>query len=177
MMIRIVLAAVVAAFAATAVVAQGDPIAARKALMKGNRRSDRASPARCSTASSRSTSKPRRRRLMTIQRERRQDAVPLFPDSSKTGDTAALPAIWENKADFDAKLAKFGADAKAAADKVNDLDSFKAGDRRGSAELRRLPQRLSQEELIRTGLAPQFERRAACPGMRRPCCFRRWQST
>ena len=40
---------------------------------------------------------------------------PLFPDNSKTGgDTAALPAIWENKADFDAKLTKFVAEAKAA---------------------------------------------------------------
>ena len=35
MIIRIALAAVVAAFAVTAVVAQGDPIAARKGLMKG----------------------------------------------------------------------------------------------------------------------------------------------
>ena len=39
----------------------------------------------------------------------------LFPDSSKAGATRRrLPAIWENKADFDAKLAKFGTDAKAA---------------------------------------------------------------
>ena len=38
----------------------------------------------------------------------------LWPDNSKAGDTAALPAVWENKADFDAKLAKFVADAKAA---------------------------------------------------------------
>jgi cytochrome c556 len=50
----------------------------------------------------------------------------LFPESSKTGgDTAALPAIWQNKADFDAKFAKFGADAKAAASAVKDVDSFK----------------------------------------------------
>ena len=37
-----------------------------------------------------------------------------------------MPAIWENKADFEAKLAKFGADAKAAEAAVKDLDSFKA---------------------------------------------------
>ncbi len=36
MITRIALAAVVAAFAATAVVAQGDPIAARKGMMKAN---------------------------------------------------------------------------------------------------------------------------------------------
>ena len=39
----------------------------------------------------------------------------LFPDDSKTGgDTAALPAIWENKSDFDARFAAFGKDAAAA---------------------------------------------------------------
>ncbi len=50
----------------------------------------------------------------------------LFPETSKTGgDTAALPAVWDNKADFDARFAKFGADAKAAQSSVKDLDSFK----------------------------------------------------
>ena len=50
----------------------------------------------------------------------------LWPDNSKGGDTASLPAIWENKADFEAKLAKLSSDSKAADDKVKDLDSFKA---------------------------------------------------
>ena len=40
----------------------------------------------------------------------------LFPPGSEIGgDTEALPAIWENKADFDALAAKLEADAKAAA--------------------------------------------------------------
>ena len=51
----------------------------------------------------------------------------LFPDNSKTGgETAALPKIWEDMADFKAKFVKFGADAKAAEGSVKDLDSFKA---------------------------------------------------
>ena len=51
----------------------------------------------------------------------------LFPDDTKTGaDTRALPAIWENKADFEAKLAKFESDAREAAGAVPDLASFKA---------------------------------------------------
>lgn len=51
----------------------------------------------------------------------------LFPEDSKTGgETEALPAIWENKADFDAKMAKFEAESNAAVSKVSDLASFKA---------------------------------------------------
>lgn len=51
----------------------------------------------------------------------------LFPDDSKTGGgTNALPAIWENKADFDARFAKFGKDAAAALTTITDEASFKA---------------------------------------------------
>jgi cytochrome c556 len=51
----------------------------------------------------------------------------LFPDDSKTGeDTAALPAIWENKKDFEDHFAKLGADATDALDKIKDEASFKA---------------------------------------------------
>jgi cytochrome c556 len=52
----------------------------------------------------------------------------LFPPDSKTGDTHALPAIWEgnNKADLDARFKKFGEDAAAALASVKDDASFKA---------------------------------------------------
>jgi cytochrome c556 len=50
----------------------------------------------------------------------------LFPESSKTGDTRALPAIWEKSAEFKAAAAKFGADAKAAEASTKDLPSLKA---------------------------------------------------
>jgi len=55
-----------------------------------------------------------------------EKAAGLFPDSSKTGDTRALPAIWEKMDDFKAKMAKFVADSKAAQAKVTDEASFKA---------------------------------------------------
>ena len=54
-------------------------------------------------------------------------APTLFPDNSKTGgETAALPAIWTNKKDFEDRFAKIGADAAAAQAAVKDEASFKA---------------------------------------------------
>jgi len=72
--------------------------------------------------------------LATVQKALRtyedaaQKELALFPPDSKTGDTNALPAIWEgdNKADFDARLKKFGEDARAALASVKDEASFKA---------------------------------------------------
>ena len=50
----------------------------------------------------------------------------LFPDDSKTGgNTAALPAIWEKKADFIGRYDKLAADATAAAAAIKDEASFK----------------------------------------------------
>ena len=51
----------------------------------------------------------------------------LFPDDSKTGgDTHALPAIWENKADFEARFKKLGEDVAAASASIKDEATFKA---------------------------------------------------
>jgi cytochrome c556 len=51
----------------------------------------------------------------------------LFPDDSKTGnDTQALPEIWTNKADFEARYAKLSADATADLSGITDAASFKA---------------------------------------------------
>lgn len=57
------------------------------------------------------------------------DKMPaLFPPDSKTGDTHALPAIWEgnNMADLDARFKKLGEDAAAALASVKDEASFMA---------------------------------------------------
>lgn len=49
-----------------------------------------------------------------------------FPEGSDQGKTEALPAIWENKADFEAKSKKLSEDAKAAATAAaGGLDAFK----------------------------------------------------
>jgi cytochrome c556 len=56
-----------------------------------------------------------------------KQAAALFPESSKgTGNTEALPSVWENKAKFDASMAKFHQDAEAAMASIKDEASFKA---------------------------------------------------
>ena len=122
---RLVLAAALAALGITAVVAQTDPIAARKAIMKEN--GNQARIAREMIEGKQPFNLDAAKKVLATFSETEAKAKALWPDNSKTGgDTASLPEIWQNKADFDAKLAKFSADAKAAGGKVTDLDSFKA---------------------------------------------------
>jgi cytochrome c556 len=124
MISRIVLAIGAVALAATAVTAQQqDPIKARQAIMKAN-----GQHAQLGTKMSKGeepfTVEKGKKVFATYQDVAKAHA--LFPESSKTGETAALPAIWENKADFEARLTKLVNEAKAAEAKVSDLDSFKA---------------------------------------------------
>jgi cytochrome c556 len=123
-MIRTVLGVAVLAFGATALVAQTDPIAARKALMKAN--GDQNRVATEMLEGKRPFNLDEAKKVFVVFAEAGEKAPALFPDNSKTGgDTAALPPIWENKADFNAKLAKFASESKAAGDATKDLDSFK----------------------------------------------------
>jgi cytochrome c556 len=49
----------------------------------------------------------------------------LFPDDSKTGaDTEALPIIWQEKADFEARFPKLAEAAKAAEAAITDEETF-----------------------------------------------------
>jgi cytochrome c556 len=124
-MLRIVLAVSAVALGITAVVAQSDPIAARKALMKKN-----GDEAKIGTAMAKGEAPFDAAKVQTIFAtfaDSAAKAPALFPDNSMTGgDTAALPAIWENKADFDARFAKFGKEAKEAEGALKDGDTFKA---------------------------------------------------
>lgn len=118
-------AAAMVSIATTAVVAQQDPIAARKALMKETGQATAAvvkmtkgeTPFDLATAQA---------SFKTYQNVASKMPA-LFPDNSKTGgETTAAPAIWENMNDVKARFAKFEADAKAAEASVKDLDSLKA---------------------------------------------------
>jgi cytochrome c556 len=114
------------ALTASSVLSQSDPIAARKALMKGNNDNARA--------------------MVQMMREQKpfdaaavdtafaqwadtaQKLPGLFPDNSKTGqDTRATPKVWQNKKDFDEKAAAFGKAVAENRDKAKaSLDGLKA---------------------------------------------------
>jgi cytochrome c556 len=121
---RILLASAIGSLGITAVLAQSDPIAARKALMKENGAQSRVASEMI--AGKQPFDLAKAKNVLKTFAAVSEKSKSLYPESSKTGDTAALPAVWENKADFDAKLVKLGTDAKAAEGKVTDLDSFKA---------------------------------------------------
>jgi cytochrome c556 len=122
MIIRTVLAVAALAIGATAVTAQQDPIKARQALMKAN--GQQAGIGAKMVKGEEPFSLDKAKKVFATYQDVAK-AHQLFPDSSKTGDTAALPAVWDNKADFDARLTKLANEAKAAEAATTDLDSFK----------------------------------------------------
>ena len=123
-MIRSMLAVAVLVFGATALVAEDDPIPARKALMKRNNQAAQQGTKFMKGEEAFDLAKAQA--MFATFQDVAAKIKPLFPENSKTGgDTLALPPIWENKADFEARLAKLGADAKDAAAKVKDEASFK----------------------------------------------------
>jgi cytochrome c556 len=124
MIIRTALAIAALAVGVTAVVAQQDPIEARKALMKAN--GQQAGIGGKMAKGEEPFALDKAKKIFSTYADSAAKAPPLWPESSKTGDHRSLPAIWEKKEDFNAKLAKFGSDAKAAEAAVKDLDSFKA---------------------------------------------------
>lgn len=123
MMIRTILA-VAALGLGLSVAAAQDPIAARKALMKAT--GEQSAIGAKMVRGELPFDLVKAQAIFTQFEKTSAEAPKLFPDTAKTGgETAALPAVWEHKGEFDAKLAKLGADSKDAAGKVKDLDSFK----------------------------------------------------
>jgi cytochrome c556 len=124
MMKSTVLAAAFAAFGVTAVIAQSDPIAERKALMKAN--NDNARNLTKMLRGDEPYDAAKVEAAFAQWGETARKLPSLFPENSKTGgQTRATAKIWENRSDFDAKIADF---AKAVADnrdKAKDLDSLK----------------------------------------------------
>ncbi|MBI4273822.1 MAG: cytochrome c [Rhizobiales bacterium] len=125
MLIRTSIAIVAIAFGVSAVIAQSDPTAARKALMKENGAQAKAGAAMVKGEAPFDLAKAKL--VFTTYADAAGKMPGLFPDNSKTGgETTAAPKIWEDMNGFKAAFAKFGSESKAAADSVKDLDSFKA---------------------------------------------------
>src|SRR5438874_1622616 len=102
-MIRNVLAVAVLALGATALVAQTDPLAARKALMKEN--GQHAAAASKMVKGEEPFDAAKVNAAFTQWSETAKKMPSLFPEPPKTGEeTRALPKIWESKADFEAKI-------------------------------------------------------------------------
>src|SRR5436190_2137594 len=124
-MIRTVLAVAAIALGVTALAAQSDPIAARKALMKSQGAQTKTGGGMAKGEVPYDQSKAQEIFASYIDVAVKMPA--LFPDNSKTGgETTAAPKIWEDKKGFEAGFIKLSAEAKAAQSSVKDLDSFKA---------------------------------------------------
>ena len=124
-MIRIVFTVAVMTLGASIAVADQDPIAARRALMKANGDEAKAGVAMIKGEAPFDLGKAHK--IFQTFEEAGQKMPELFPDTSKTGgETAARAEIWQNIDDVKARFGKFAADAKAANADVKDLDSFKA---------------------------------------------------
>jgi cytochrome c556 len=115
----IILACIGASFA------DDDPIKARQALMKAN--GDTSKPLVPILKGQAPFDLATAQAALNAYIATAEKAPALFPPGSDKGKTHALPAIWQNKSDFEARFAKLGDDAKAALASVKDGATFKAG--------------------------------------------------
>jgi cytochrome c556 len=119
------IAAVVAIVGATTVIAQTDPIAARKVAMKnvGAATGAGAKMAKGETAFSLDEAK----KTFQVYIDVAKVMPSLYPDNSKTGgDTSAAPKVWEDSAGFKAAFVKWGTESEQALGGVKDLATFQA---------------------------------------------------
>jgi cytochrome c556 len=118
------LAVVLLGVGVVSALAQLDPIAARRALMKANEEQTKFGLAMIKGEAP--FDLPKAKAIFTSYLDAATKAPNLFPENSKTGgDTVASPKIWEDMAGFKAGFAKLEADAKAALASISDLQSFK----------------------------------------------------
>jgi cytochrome c556 len=124
-MIRSILVGLALAVGVSAAIAQSDPIADRKALMKS---------VGAATAIGNRMSKGE----VAFELDKAQEVLKTyataadkmhtyFPEPAKTGgETSASPKIWENQAEFRKRFDDWAADIKKASANTKDLETFKA---------------------------------------------------
>jgi cytochrome c556 len=123
-MMRTIFAMAAVAIGATIAVAQSDPIAQRKALMKGN--AEGARNANRMVRGEEPFDVAKVNAAFAQWTETAEKLPGLFSEPPRPGqETRALPKIWENKADFEAKIAAFGKAVADNKDKAKTLDELK----------------------------------------------------
>jgi cytochrome c556 len=121
---RMVLAMVAVAVGIGAVMAQSDPIAQRKQLMKSNGQSQGAVNRMVRGEDPFDGAKVNA--AFATWADAATKVPPLFASAPPAGaDTRALPKIWENKADFDARLTALDKAVADNKDKAKTLDELK----------------------------------------------------
>ncbi|TCK28635.1 cytochrome c556 [Ancylobacter aquaticus] len=118
-------AGILTAIAATAAVAQADVVKERQTLLK--QFGDATKPVGGMLRGSVPFDLAQVQAALDLYVKDAKVLPTLFPAGSGSGsDTDALPAIWTNTADFDARFAKLGTDAASARAAITDEASFKA---------------------------------------------------
>ena len=124
-MMRTVLMSAALAVGLTAALAQSDPIAQRRDLMKGV-----GAATRTGTQMSRGETPfdlAKAREVLQVYANAADKTHTYFPETSKTGgETTASPKIWESQAEFRAKFDAWAKDIEKAKTETKDLATFKA---------------------------------------------------
>jgi cytochrome c556 len=124
-MIRTILLGAALAIGATAVMAQGDPIAQRKDLMKANGAATRSGNAMVKGEAPFDLGKAKE--ILGTYAKTADTAHNYFPPTSKTGgETTAHPRIWEQQAEFRKRFDDWAGDIKKAQADTKDLPTFTA---------------------------------------------------
>ncbi len=117
------IAALLVPLAATVVVAQTDLIAARKAVMKDI--GDQTKVAGAMVKGDVAYDAAKAAIIFKSYTDGAAKFGSMFPAGTETGDTKAAPAIWSDRAGFDAALTKFKADIAANVGNIGTEAGFK----------------------------------------------------
>lgn len=116
---------IAALLAATAVLAQSDPIGDRRTLMKGVGGATRTGTQM--TKGEIAFDADKAKEILRVYADAADKGHTFFPESSRTGGgTTAAPKIWESQADFRARFDAWANDIKAAANSTNSIETFRA---------------------------------------------------